>query len=79
MKEEKKNNIVSDLKKMNIVPLFGFTVFANFVVAGLIGYFIDKFTFNNRIIFIIFLFFGMISGIYNGIKEILKESEKNDS
>ena len=54
MKEEKKNNIVSDLKKMNIVPLFGFTVFANFVVAGLIGYFIDKFTFNNRIIFIIF-------------------------
>jgi len=79
MKEEKKNNIVSDLKKMNIVPLFGFTVFANVVVAGLIGYFIDKFTFNNRIIFIVFLFFGMISGIYNGIKEILKESKKNDS
>jgi F0F1-type ATP synthase assembly protein I len=72
----KKNdvNVSNELRKMNIIPYFGFAVFANVAVAGLIGYYIDKWTFDNNIIFIIFLFFGMASGIYNGMKEILKES-----
>ncbi|HOO33384.1 MAG TPA: AtpZ/AtpI family protein [Thermotogota bacterium] len=71
---KEKINIPNELKKMNLIPYFGFTVFANMAVAGLMGYYLDKWTFNNKILFILFLFFGMISGIYNGIKEILKES-----
>ncbi len=75
MSKKDKVNIPNELKKMNLIPYFGFTVFANMAVAGLIGYYLDKWTFDNNILFIIFLFFGMLSGIYNGIKEILKESK----
>jgi F0F1-type ATP synthase assembly protein I len=75
MSKKDKVNIPNELRKMNLIPYFGFTVFANMAVAGLIGYYLDKWTFDNNILFIIFLFFGMLSGIYNGIKEILKESK----
>jgi len=80
--EKEKINIPKELKRLNLIPYFGFTVFANMAVSGIIGYYLDKWTFDNQIIFILALFFGMISGIYNGIKELLKESkqyeEKNE-
>jgi len=75
-REEKKINLPNEFKKLNLIPYFGFTVFANMAVSGLIGYYIDKWTFDNKIIFILFLFFGMITGIYNGIKELVKESKQ---
>ncbi len=75
-KEKKQSDTLpNEMKKLNIIPFFGFTVFANTAVAGLIGYYIDKWTFDNNIILIISLIFGMISGLYNGIKELLKESK----
>ncbi len=75
-REDKKVNLPNELKKLNLIPYFGFTVFANMAVSGLIGYYLDRWTFDNKIIFIIFLFFGMASGIYNGIKELVKESKQ---
>ncbi|MEA1885255.1 MAG: AtpZ/AtpI family protein [Thermotogota bacterium] len=75
-KKDEKVNLPRELKKLNLIPYFGFTVFANMAVSGLIGYYLDKWTFDNKIIFIISLFFGMISGIYNGIKELVKESKQ---
>ena len=74
MSKKRDVNVPNELRKMSIIPYFGFIVFSNMAVAGLFGYYLDKWTFDNNIIFIIFLFFGMVSGIYNGIKEILKES-----
>ncbi|MFP4460756.1 MAG: AtpZ/AtpI family protein [Thermotogota bacterium] len=75
-KEKEKINLPNEFKKLNLIPYFGFTVFANMAVSGLIGYYIDKWTFDNKIIFIISLFFGMVSGIYNGIKELVRESKQ---
>jgi len=74
--KNEKINFPKELKRLNLIPYFGFTVFANMAVSGLIGYYLDKWTFDNKIIFILALFFGMISGIYNGIKELLKESKQ---
>ncbi len=65
-----------DFAKLNLITAFGTTVLANIAVAGFIGWLIDKYTFNNRVIFVISLFFGTISGIYNGVRELLKEAEK---
>lgn len=65
-----------DFVKLNLVIVFGVVVISNIFVAGLIGYLIDKWTFNNKVIFIIFLFIGVISGIYNGIRELLREAER---
>ncbi len=76
MNKKQKVNLPNELKKLNLIPYFGFTVFANMAVSGLIGYYLDKWTFDNNIIFIISLFFGMVSGIYNGIKELVKESKQ---
>src|SRR6056297_1047557 len=75
-REEKKINLPNEFKKLNLIPYFGFTVFANMAVSGIIGFYLDKWTFDNKIIFIISLFFGMVSGIYNGIKELVKESKQ---
>ena len=65
-----------DFAKLNLITAFGATVFANIAVAGFIGWLIDKYTFNNKVIFVISLFFGTVSGIYNGIRELLKEAER---
>jgi len=82
MKKNKSNtnkpNVSEDIKKMNIIPYFGFSVIANLLVCALIGYYIDKWTFDNKIIFVCFLILGLISGIYNGIKEIKNEIKKYD-
>ena len=75
-RKNEKVNLPKELKRLNLIPYFGFTVFANMAVSGLIGYYLDKWTFDNKIIFIISLFFGMIAGIYNGIKELVKESKQ---
>ena len=75
-REEKKINLPNEFKKLNLIPYFGFTVFANMAVSGIIGFYLDKWTFDNKIIFIISLFFGMVTGIYNGIKELVKESKQ---
>lgn len=75
-KKKEKINLPNELKKMNLIPYFGFTVFANMAVSALIGYYIDKWTFDNKVIFICSLFFGIISGLYNGIKELVKESKQ---
>ncbi len=79
----KKDNLNSEehveiFKKTNIITSFTVNVLSNILVGGFLGYYIDKWTFNNKIIFIIFLFLGIISGMYNGIKMLLKEAEKAD-
>jgi len=76
--KQEKINLPKELKRLNMVPYFGFAVISNLLVAGLIGYYIDKYTFNNKVIFIIFLCLGLFSGIYNGIKEMLKEMKIQD-
>ncbi len=65
-----------DLKKLNIVSYFGFTVIGNVLVAGVIGYFLDQWTFQNRVIWVIFLFLGVFSGLVHGIKGLLLEEKR---
>ncbi len=57
---------------------FGITVVSNILVGTLLGYYIDKWTFDNKVLFVIFIFLGVASGLYNGFKFLLKEAEKYD-
>ncbi len=63
-------------KKTNIIASFGITVVSNVAIGGLIGYYLDKWTFNNKVLLLIFLVLGIFSGMYNGIKLLMKEVEK---
>ncbi|MCL4408383.1 MAG: AtpZ/AtpI family protein [Thermotogae bacterium] len=65
-------------KKTNIITSFGITVISNIAIGGLIGYYLDKWTFNNKVLLLIFLILGIVSGIYNGIKLLMKEAEKEN-
>lgn len=61
---------------IGIVIQFGVVVISNIFVAGVIGYFLDRWTFKNRLILILFLFLGVASGLYQGIRYLIKEAEK---
>ncbi len=65
-------------KKTNIITSFGITVISNIAIGGLIGYYLDKWTFNNKVLLLIFLILGVVSGMYNGIKLLMKEAEKEN-
>jgi|YelNatPaOPRAMG01_1025707.scaffolds.fasta_scaffold08142_4 ATP synthase protein I len=65
-------------KKTNIITSFGITVVSNIAIGGLIGYYLDKWTFNNKVLLLIFLILGIVSGLYNGIKLLMKEAEKEN-
>ena len=69
---------VRNLRNLNLVITFGLIVLSNIFVAGLLGYYIDKWTFKNHLIFIIFLFLGVGSGLYNGVKYLIREVDKLD-
>ncbi|HEU23908.1 MAG: hypothetical protein C0176_00205 [Mesoaciditoga sp.] len=77
-RKKKSRELVNLFKSVNILTSFITIIIANTAVGGFLGYYIDKWTFNNKIIFILLLFLGIISGIYNGIKYLLKEVEKVD-
>ncbi len=64
--------------RTNIITSFGITVLSNIAIGGLIGYYLDKWTFNNKVLLLIFLVLGIVSGMYNGIRLLLKEVEKED-
>lgn len=66
-------------KRSNVVLEFGVTVISNVIVGGLIGYYLDRWTFDNRVLLVIFLFLGMASGMYNGIKFLLKEEKRKEN
>jgi ATP synthase protein I len=65
-------------KQTNILTSFSVTMISNIIVSGVIGYYLDKWTFNNKILLIIFLLLGICSGMYSGIKLLLKEVEKEN-
>lgn len=65
-------------KHSNVVFDFGVTIASNVLVGGLIGYYLDKWTFDNKVLLVIFLFLGIASGMYNGMKMLLKEAKKED-
>lgn len=69
-----------DLKifnQLNLVLMFGLTVISNIFVGLGIGWVLDK-IFNQSFWMIIFMFLGIASGLYFGIKELLREAEKYD-
>lgn len=72
----KKNSIGKEIIKLNLVLVFGATVIGNVVVGYFLGKFFDWLFNTNNLFLIIFLFFGAISGIYNGVRQLLKEVEK---
>jgi len=67
-----------DLGKYNMMVMFVTTLLANIFVGGLIGYYLDKWFFKNKVLFFIFLILGVFSGLYNGFKMLLKETERYD-
>lgn len=60
----------------NTVITFGIIVISNILVALFAGYYLDKWTFNNKLLLIVFVFLGIASGLYNGIKYLLKEVDR---
>ncbi len=74
----KKRFPIAFFKRSNVVFGFGVTVASNVLVGGLIGYYLDKWTFNNKVLLVIFLFLGVVSGMYSGIRMLLEEAKKED-
>ncbi|GAB6188554.1 hypothetical protein JCM30566_02930 [Marinitoga arctica] len=64
--------------RLNLILFFALTVLANVFMGYLIGVAISSIT-KTEIWKIAFLFLGVISGLYNGIMEMLKEVEKEDN
>ncbi len=65
-------------KRSNVIFDFGVTILSNVLVGGLIGYYLDKWTFNNKVLLVVFLFIGIVSGMYNGMRMLFKEAKKED-
>lgn len=78
MSEDTKNRFqwTKEIGQMNIVSMFAMIIITNVIVGGLIGYFLDKITFQNKVLFIVFLILGIISGMNQGIRELLKVARK---
>jgi F0F1-type ATP synthase assembly protein I len=57
---------------------FAVIVIANIAVAGGLGYLLYRFVGMERLWISFFLLFGAFSGIYNGIRYLLKEAERYD-
>jgi F0F1-type ATP synthase assembly protein I len=69
-----------DLKgfnQLNMVLMFGITVLSNIFVGLGLGWVLDEF-FNQNFFMIIFMFLGIASGLYFGLKDLLREAEKYD-
>ncbi|RAO98862.1 hypothetical protein PW5551_07205 [Petrotoga sp. 9PW.55.5.1] len=62
---------------LNMVIYFAVIVLSNIFVGLLIGYLIYKFT-GQQIWMVILMFLGIVSGLYSGIKELLREVEKHE-
>ncbi|PLV55503.1 AtpZ/AtpI family protein [Thermotoga sp. SG1] len=71
-------NLFRDFGKYNMVVMFTTTLISNIVVGALLGYYLDKWTFKNGILLFVFTILGIFSGLYNGFKILLKESERYD-
>jgi F0F1-type ATP synthase assembly protein I len=56
--------------------MFAIIVLSNVLVGGLIGYYLDRWTFKNKVLFVIFLAAGIVSGLNQAIRELLKEARK---
>ncbi|SHH29244.1 AtpZ/AtpI family protein [Thermosipho atlanticus] len=76
MKKNNKDNIGKEIVKLNLVLVFGTTVLGNIIVGYFLGRIFDWLFKTEKLFVIIFLFFGAISGIYNGVKQLLKEVER---
>ncbi|MBO8160889.1 MAG: AtpZ/AtpI family protein [Thermosipho sp. (in: Bacteria)] len=72
----KKDNIGKEIVKLNLVLVFGATILGNIFVGYLLGKLFDWLFNTENIFLIIFLFFGAVSGLYNGIRQLLKEVER---
>lgn len=69
-----------DLKgfnQLNMVLMFGITVLSNIFVGLGLGWVLDEF-FNQNFFMIIFMFLGIASGLYFGVRDLLREAEKYD-
>jgi len=74
----KREDFPKEISKLGMVMNFGIIVISNLVVSAFIGYYLDKVFLKNRLIFVVFLFLGIISGIYNGVKFLMKEVERSE-
>lgn len=74
--EKSSVNLGRELSKINIVSNFGFTIIGNIVVGIILGLFFDNLFGTKKLFLIILTFLGTASGLYNGIRYILKEVEK---
>jgi len=63
---------------MSSLYQFAIIIITNIFVSGGIGYLLYRFAGMAKIWISFFLLFGAFSGIYNGIKYLLKEAERYD-
>ncbi|MDI3472765.1 MAG: synthase protein [Thermotogaceae bacterium] len=76
---EKKRNDLKYFTGIGIVIQFGVVVISNILVAAVIGYYLDRWTFKNKLFLIIFLFLGVASGLYQGIRYLMKEAKRYEN
>ena len=77
MTDKRKSNFdFKSFRGINIVLEFGITVLTNVGVATFIGYLIVKAFDIHRGWLIPFLILGILSGLYNGIRYLMKEADR---
>ncbi|AFG34786.1 AtpZ/AtpI family protein [Fervidobacterium pennivorans subsp. shakshaketiis] len=70
--------IGKELSKLNLISSLGFTIIANILVGFVLGAFLDNLFSTARLFKIVFIVLGTLSGVYNGIKFLIKELERYD-
>ncbi|MGQ9856141.1 MAG: AtpZ/AtpI family protein [Fervidobacterium sp.] len=71
-KDPKKQSIGKELSQLNLISTLGFTIISNVIVGYVIGAFLDRLFNLEKILTVVFLIIGTISGIYNGIRFVMK-------
>ncbi len=77
-KTQQGKGIGNELSKLNLISSLGFTIIANILVGFVLGTFLDNLFSTARLFKIIFIILGTLSGVYNGIKYLVKELERYD-
>ncbi|MDK2945914.1 AtpZ/AtpI family protein [Geotoga petraea] len=68
---------LNGFNQLNMILMFGITVLSNIFVGLGLGWIFDEF-FNQNFFKIIFMFLGIASGLYFGIKDLIREADKYD-
>ena len=73
-----KDRWIRQVSYLGLVLQFGLITLSNVFVGGLIGYLVVKYTSLGKGWIVPFLMLGVLSGLFSGVKYLLKEASKDE-